>query len=184
MSLCVCRTVASVFIPADDQRFTYMGRVSFDQVEGAVAWTYPGVQIQAVFTGTSISMKTNPGSGFYIINIDDRPSFKLESGKEEEVMTLATGLANRDHRLTITYAIEGHAKKPVFYGLYLDDGCTLKNKPVLLYEVTFSSSNLSTLVEYSFASSVSSIDRTNGMEELIIVLASALPYTSSSFAFC
>ena len=131
MSLCVCRTVASVFVPADDQRFTYMGRVSYDQVEGAVAWTYPGVQIQAVFSGTSVSMKTNPGSGFYIINIDDRPSFKIESGKEEEVMTLATDLPNRDHRLTITYAIEGHAKKPVFYGLYLDDGCTLMDKPVL-----------------------------------------------------
>ena len=129
--VCTCRTVASVFVPADDQRFTYMGRVSFEQVEGAVAWTYPGVQIHAVFSGTSVSMKTNPESGFYIIDIDNRPPFKIESGKGQEVLKLASNLENKEHRLTITYAIEGHAKKPVFYGLYLDDNCSLVSKPEL-----------------------------------------------------
>ncbi len=118
------------FIPANDPLYTYMGRISYDD-DGIPSWTYPGVQIQTVFTGTSVAMRTNEDSGFYVVQIDDDEPFKVECGKKEERTQLASNLADTRHRLTITYAIEGHAKKPKFYGLYLDDGAALVEKPQL-----------------------------------------------------
>lgn len=122
---------AARFVPATDNHFTYMGRVSFTQVENAVAWTYPGVQISTVFSGTSVAMKVKPASGFFYIEIDDLEPYKLEIPKDQDSIPLARHLEQGNHWLTITYAIEGHDKKPVFYGLFLDDEADLVEKPLL-----------------------------------------------------
>ncbi len=121
---------ASHFVPASDANFVYMGRVSRANPE-TVAWTYPGVQVICRFTGSSVKMKTNPGGGFYVIQLDDRMPFKVESKKGEEITTIAKDLTDGAHDLRIIYAIEGHGKKPVFYGLYLDDGAQLLEAPSL-----------------------------------------------------
>lgn len=115
------------FVPASDPFFTYMGRISFDD-EGIPSWTYPGVQILTVFSGTSVAMKTNSDSGFYMVQIDDDEPFKVECGKGQERTQLASHLSDGPHRLSVTYAIEGHAKKPKFYGLWLDEGASLVQK--------------------------------------------------------
>lgn len=121
---------AKSFIKADDSRLAYVGRVSFAR-KGTAAWTYPGIQIHAQFQGTSVAMKTNPGSGYYMIEIDKHKPFKVESTKADSVVVLAQGLADGSHRLTITYAIEGLLKNPVFFGLILDEGKTLDERPTL-----------------------------------------------------
>ena len=126
----IAQSWSSNFITAADSNFVYMGRVSRTN-PGTVAWTYPGVQVICRFTGSSVSMKTNPGSGFYIIQLDDRMPFKVESKKGEEITTIAKNLKNETHELHIIYAIEGHGKKPVFYGLFLDDGARLLEPPSL-----------------------------------------------------
>ena len=107
-----------------------MGRISRANPD-VVAWTYPGVQIICRFTGTSVSMKTNPGSGFYIVQIDNREPFKVELKKGVETLSLAKNLDGGEHDLRIIYAIEGHGKKPVFHGLFLDDGAQLLDPPSL-----------------------------------------------------
>ena len=91
---------ASSFVKASDEHFVYMGRIS-RAIPDAVAWTYPGVQIVCRFSGSSVSMKTNPGSGFYIIQIDDREPFKVESKKGQEIISLAKNLADGEHELHI-----------------------------------------------------------------------------------
>ena len=121
---------AAKFVKASDEHFVYMGRVS-RATPDVVAWTYPGVQVVCRFTGSSVSMKTNPGSGFYMIQIDDKPAFKVEMKKGEEVVSLAKHLEEGPHSLRIVYAIEGHGKKPVFHGLYLDDEAELLDPPTL-----------------------------------------------------
>lgn len=121
---------AKSFIKADDQRLAYVGRVSFAH-KGTAAWTYPGIQIHAVFEGTSVAMKTNPGSGYYMIEIDDMQPFKVESATTDSVVQIAHGLKDGSHRLTITYAIEGLLKHPVFYGIILDEGKSLGERPIL-----------------------------------------------------
>ena len=60
----------SRFIPASDSRIAYMGRISVAKPD-TVRFTYPGVNINAGFTGTSLKMGVKPGSGSYMIEIDD-----------------------------------------------------------------------------------------------------------------
>ena len=121
---------ASVLIKADDPGFAYVGRISRATPE-AVVWTYPGVQIHARFTGTSAAMKTNPDCGYFMVEVDDQAPRKVQSMKGETIVRLVQGLPPGEHRLTITYLIEGMYKKPTFYGLLLDDGCGLLDRPTL-----------------------------------------------------
>ena len=124
-------SMASTFIKATDPGFAYVGRISWETTPEAAVWTYPGIQIHATFTGTSATMKTNAGCGYFMLEIDSLPPKKVECMKGSELTTLATGLADGSHRLVITYIIEGTYKKPTFYGLYLDDGCSLGERPTL-----------------------------------------------------
>ena len=104
---CMSQTcTAQQLVKADDPRIAYTGRCSHS-TPGAVAWNWPGLQIDAAFTGTSISMKTSPGSGYYMVVIDNEPAFKVESTKENSVVELAKDLAPTSHRINITYCIEG-----------------------------------------------------------------------------
>ena len=122
---------ASTFIPATDPGFAYVGRISWNTKPGSAVWTYPGVQIHAVFNGTSASMETNADCGYFMVEIDDLAPRKVLVGKGQTLTTLAEGMENGQHRLTITYLIEGLYKKPTFLGLHLDDGCTLGKCPSL-----------------------------------------------------
>ena len=119
------------YVRAHDARFAYVGRVSVSS-NGTASWTYPGMQIHCTFEGTQVLMKTKPGSGFFMIELDDREPFKVESEQEgDSLVMIAEGLDDRMHRLTIMYCMEGLLRKPVFYGLYLDPGRTLGQRPVL-----------------------------------------------------
>ena len=130
---CLMPTIAFTksFVEATDPGFAYVGRISWTTVAGAAVWNYPGVQIHAVFTGTSATMKTNPGCGYFVVEVDSLPPRKVESVKGSEQTLLADRLQPGEHRLTITYVIEGLYKKPTFYGLWLDDGCRLGPRPEL-----------------------------------------------------
>ncbi|MBP5508833.1 MAG: lipase [Prevotella sp.] len=122
---------ATTFVKATDPGFAYVGRISWNTVSGAAVWTYPGVQIHAVFTGTSATMKTNADCGYFMVEVDSLAPHKVESVKGTQLTRLVSGLAPGEHRLTITYIIEGMYKKPTFYGLLLDDGCGLGARPLL-----------------------------------------------------
>ena len=122
---------ASTFVKATDPGFAYVGRISWTTTPNAAVWTYPGVQIHANFQGTSALMKTNTDCGYFMVEVDDLPAKKVESLKGTQITRLVSGLGEGMHRLTITYIIEGLYKKPTFYGLLLDDGCGLGERPVL-----------------------------------------------------
>lgn len=122
---------ASTFIKATDPGFAYTGRISWNTKAGAAVWTYPGVQIHAVFEGTSVSMKTNSDCGYFMVEIDDQEPYKIEVLKNVETTRISHHLPEGTHRLTLTYIIEGMYKKPTFYGLYLDDNCKLGERPIL-----------------------------------------------------
>ena len=117
-------------VPADDPHIVYTGRCSHS-TPGAVAWNWPGLQIDAAFTGTSLKMKTSLGSGYYMVVLDDVQPYKVESTKESDLVTIATGLSDGSHRVTITYCIEGLLKNPVFYGFLLDEGARMLDCPPL-----------------------------------------------------
>ena len=120
----------SVFIPADDAHIVYMGRISH-RIPKAVTFTYPGVSIFVNFEGTSLRMKAKPGSGDFMVEIDDQLPYRISFTKDDSVLTLAEGLPEGVHRARIMYILEGYELKPVFEGFYVNKGCSLAEAPVL-----------------------------------------------------
>lgn len=112
------------FAPANDSCFVYIGRIS-RTIPDAVRFTYPGVSICADFEGTSLSMKTNPGCGAFMVEIDTLQPYRIQVGKNDSIVPLAKGLPAGIHRVKLMYVVEGYELKPEFYGFYLDEGCRL-----------------------------------------------------------
>lgn len=121
---------ASKKIKPSDPRLAWIGRVSLSNPEKAV-FTYPGIQLLADFTGTSISVQTKPGSGYFMVEIDDMEPFKVRSTDSQSTLKLAEGLPEGPHYLTLTYANEGLVMKPEIYGILLDDDADLISYPEL-----------------------------------------------------
>lgn len=125
-----CNAQKPTRIWSDDSRLVYLGRVSH-KTPGCARFTYPGIQIHAQFTGTSVAMVMKPGSGYYMVEIDKREAFKVHSEDKDSVVRLADGLDEGVHRLTITSCNEGHSLKPEFHGLLLDHGADLDKRPTM-----------------------------------------------------
>ena len=121
---------ASTFIPADDARIAYMGRISH-RIPDAVTFTYPGVSIFANFEGTSLRMQAKPGSGDFMVEIDDQLPYRISFTETDSILTLAESLPEGVHRVRVMYILEGYELKPVFKGFYVDEGCTLAEAPML-----------------------------------------------------
>ena len=121
---------ASTTIKPSDPRIAYVGRVSLAN-PGKAVFTWPGLQLHFNFTGTSAKMLTKPGSGYFMVEVDDREPVKVHSGKTDSIITLAEGLPEGEHRMTVTYANEGLVMKPEIHGIRLDDGADLLEKPEL-----------------------------------------------------
>lgn len=118
-------------ISAADPHIQYVGRVNFNHPESPL-FTYPGVQIKAVFSGTSLRMIAKPKSGYFMAQIDGAAPFKVAfTGEKDSVVTLATALPRGQHTVELMYAIEGYQRRPEFRGFLLDEGCRLADAPAL-----------------------------------------------------
>ena len=72
----VTMPIRGTVIPASDSRIQYIGRINFNNPESP-QFTYPGIQINARFEGTSIRMIAKPESGYFMATIDDCEAFKV-----------------------------------------------------------------------------------------------------------
>ena len=116
--LCLAGSVSAQFpsdgtwIEPSDENIQYVGRVNFQNPD-APSFTYPGVQINARFEGTSLKMKAKPMSGYFMVQIDGSQPFKVSfNAPKDSVVTLATALRNENHEVRIMYAIEGYQRIP------------------------------------------------------------------------
>lgn len=107
-------------IPADHPAIYYMGR-TLTTPHHTKAFNFPGVTAMLGFSGTSFDMHTSPGSGYYVVEIDNNQPFKAYVAPGDSIVTLASGLAEGNHTARITYAIEGFEFKPEFRSFVLDD---------------------------------------------------------------
>lgn len=124
-------TQAQTFVKANDQAIATVGRINFG-ADGSAEWTWPAAQFYCTFTGTSIKMKTKPGSSYFVVKVDDEAPRKVQSVKGTDgIVELASGLSAGNHRLELTYAVEGSIRHPAIYGFLLDDGAHLGPKPQL-----------------------------------------------------
>lgn len=124
-----CRAQHKLISPSDSC-FAYVGRISFANPE-ALRFTYPGIQIHASFTGTSVAMKVKPGSGYFMVELDDRDPFKVHASEDSDETLIAENLKDELHHINIVYANEGLVLKPIFYGLYIDEEAQTGPRPQL-----------------------------------------------------
>ena len=118
-------------IPADNPNIQYVGRICFDNPKQP-RFTFPGVQINARFTGTSLKMLCKPQSGYFMVRIDGAEPFKVAfRGERDSVATLATALPKGEHLVRVMYIIEGYELKPDFRGFVLDKDGELLDAPAL-----------------------------------------------------
>ena len=118
-------------IPADNPNIQYVGRICFDNPKQP-RFTFPGVQINARFTGTSLKMLCKPQSGYFMVRIDEAEPFKVAfRGERDSVVTLATALPKGEHLVRVMYIIEGYELKPDFRGFVLDKDGELLDAPAL-----------------------------------------------------
>lgn len=125
-----CQAEGPVHIPASNPAIAYIGRVSFKNPESP-CFTYPGVQIRALFEGSSLKMKVKPNSGYFMVEIDNGEPFKVASLENDSIIELASQLSGAVHQVIITLAYEGYVRRPEFRGFILDPGKTLPAAPVL-----------------------------------------------------
>ena len=112
-----------------DPNLQYTGRICFQNPERP-RFTFPGTQVTARFTGTSVRLWAKPKSGYFMAQIDEAEPFKVSlMGERDSVVTLATALPQGDHLLRLMYIIEGYELKPDFRGLILDSGACLLPPP-------------------------------------------------------
>lgn len=117
------------YMPSDE-RLKYVGRFSF-QSPDAPSMGYSGAQIYANFTGTSVSMLMKPGSGYFMVTLDDREPFKVISQKDS-LIALADHLPDGHHQMCITQLNEAvDMNFPEFYGLVLNKDASLCNDVTL-----------------------------------------------------
>ena len=65
ISAIVTVPVKGTIVSAADPHIQYAGRISFTNPERP-AFNYPGIQIMAVFEGTSLRMIAKPKSGYFM----------------------------------------------------------------------------------------------------------------------
>lgn len=118
-------------IPADDSHIQYVGRICFQNPQRP-RFTFPGVQINARFTGTSLRMLAKPKSGYFMAQIDEAEPFKVSFMSEaDSVVTLATAMQRGEHLVRLMYVVEGYELKPEFRGFVLDKDGTMLDAPAL-----------------------------------------------------
>ena len=112
LALCASPSAfADQFIPANNGNITYTGRIDFSNPLSP-RFTYPGVSAALNFEGTTLKMKAKPGSGYFMVEIDDRHPFKINFTETDTVLTLVNSLEPSAHTARISYAVEGYNYNP------------------------------------------------------------------------
>lgn len=127
--LMITAATAAEHISPADGRIQYTGRINFSNPERPY-FVYPGVQIAVCFEGSGLAMQAKPGSGYFVVAIDNLPVRKIHFSPTDSVVALASGLPMTEtHTARIYLCYEGYAKKPEFRGFLLDEGTILVAPP-------------------------------------------------------
>ncbi|MDE6548315.1 MAG: lipase [Muribaculaceae bacterium] len=121
-------------VAADNPDIAYMGRIHWtDKGEGE--FNYPGTAALLRFKGTGLGMETSPGSGKFIVEIDDVAPRTVVFSPSDSILRLAENLKDTIHNVRVTYAIEGFEFNPRFRAFHIDgDLLPAPQKPELKIE--------------------------------------------------
>ena len=124
----ICTTAATTEVKPTDSRIQYTGRINFSNPESPL-FVYPATQIAVRISGTGLAMKAKPGSGQFMVTVDNGEARKINFTDTDSVITLVKGLPAGQHTVKVMLAIEGYEKRPEFRGLLLDSGTRLLKAP-------------------------------------------------------
>lgn len=112
------KETSQTFIKPGNPLIRYIGRFDSSQAD-RVRFDWPGVQIQAVFSGTSCSIILEDGKNDYNVFIDKK-FHKVLQTTSDTLYTLASNLHNKKHTLLITKRTEASFGIASFRGFILD----------------------------------------------------------------
>ena len=128
--MAVATAAASTFVPADSRYIVYTGRVNFTNPKSPLM-VYPGTMIRANFSGSEISMKAKPESGYFMVGVDNMPMRKIYFGVGDSIINIASDLKGDRHSVTVMLAYEGYHFRPEFRGFLLAEGANVLSAPEL-----------------------------------------------------
>lgn len=108
-------------IPANNPDINYMGRIHWND-NGSGAFNYPGTSALLRFKGTGIGMETSPGSGKFVVEVDNEKPMTVTFSPTDSLLMLAENLTDTIHDVRITYAIEGFEFNPSFRAFHIVNG--------------------------------------------------------------
>ena len=114
-------------ITADDPRIRYTGRINFaDSARPAFDW--PGITIEANFSGPYLAVLIEDGQNSYNITLDGQESV-LHTQPGITRYVVAEGLSSGQHSLRMTKRTETYFGTPQFLGFELERGHDLGDPP-------------------------------------------------------
>ncbi len=119
---CMAQTennLAGSCIKAANSNIAYMGRIHWDE-NGEGEFSYPGTTAMLRFKGTGIGMETSPGSGKFVVEIDDQAPKTVVFSPTDSILVLGENLNDTVHDVRVTYAIEGFEFNPRFRGFQIN----------------------------------------------------------------
>lgn len=129
--LTIGASAQQTIVPPSDPAIAYVGRMITTD-KNSYKFSYPGTTIIAAFDGTGAKLHCKPGSGYFVVQIDNAEPFKVAfMGAKDSLVQVATALPRGRHMLRAMYCIEGYEFRPEFRGLVLDDGGTMLACPTL-----------------------------------------------------
>ncbi len=120
-----CSKNEAKFFKATDPGFTYMGRTVADG-DSAMRFNFPGSSIYTKFKGDFVSVHMRPGSGSFIVTLDNNAPVRWEFDDNTGCLSLDS-LEMTEHTISIMLATEGYEHNPVFYGITTNGGSALQS---------------------------------------------------------
>lgn len=106
-------------VVAGNPDIAYMGRIHWTE-NGEGAFNYPGTTALLRFKGTGLGLETSPGSGKFVVEIDDIAPKTVVFSPSDSILMLAENLKDTIHNARVTYAIEGYEFNPNFRAFHIN----------------------------------------------------------------
>jgi lysophospholipase L1-like esterase len=132
-----CLGAAPLSIPASDPLIRYTGRFDFS-TPAAPRMGWPGMMIEAAFSGTSIGIKLSEQvayTSYFDATLDGGAPHRITSSSVAEASYRIEGLGKGKHRLLLVRRSESYSgfgvgqEYSVFHGLELEAGASLSALP-------------------------------------------------------
>lgn len=122
-------------VAANNPDINYMGRIYWDE-NGYGNFNFPGTSALLRFKGTGIGMETSPGSGKFVVEIDDATPVTVNYTPTDSILILAENLPDTIHNVRVSYAIEGFEFNPAFRS-FIINGELLPSDPLPELKIEF-----------------------------------------------